>query len=123
MRRPEAPGDEAEIGAQRLSERVLEIVDAVTDDPNRRRLQAEPDDLGREKRAVAVLTLAADELGAGCDDCRAGAAQDVARTILCEVTTNVEPFGRSTRFPFSRTSTFCGAASASWRLFPSNDFR
>ena len=102
---------------------MLEIVDAVTDDPNRRRLQAETDDLGREKRTVAVLTLAADELGAGCDDCRARPAQDVVRRILCEVTTNVEPLGRSTRFPFSRTSTFCGSASASWRLFPSNDFR
>ena len=123
VRRPEAPGDEAEIGAQRLSERMVEVVDAVTDDPDRRRLQAEMDDLGGEKRAVPVLALPANELGAGCDDCRAGAAQDGARTILCEVTANVEPFGRSTRFPFSRTSTCCGAASASWRLVPSNDFR
>ena len=123
VRRPEAPGDDAEISVQRFSERMLEIVDAVTDDPNRPWLKAETDDLGCEKRPVAVLTLAADELRAGCDDCRAGAAQDVARRILCEVTTNVEPFGRSTRFPFSLTSTCCGFASASWRLFPSNDFR
>ena len=51
------------------------------------------------------------------------AAQEVARTILCEVTTNIVPCGSSTRLPLSRTTTFCGFASASWRLLPSKDLR
>ena len=76
---------------------------AISDDRDRRRLQAEADRLGGEERSVAVLPLAADELGAGDDDRRARAAQEVARMILCDVTRNVVPCGRSTRFPFSRT--------------------
>ena len=79
--------------------------------------------LGREEGTVAVLALSADELRSRRDDRRARPAQEVARTILCEVTTNVVPFGSSTRLPLSRTRTLCGFASASWRLFPSNDFR
>ena len=51
-----------------------------------------------------------------------GRRQDVARVILCAVTTNVVPAGRSTRFPFTRTTTLPGSASASWSERPSNDF-
>ena len=123
MRRTEPARDEAEVRVEGLTERTLEIVDGVTDDRDRRRLETEANRFCREERAVAVLPLSANELRAGRDDRRPRTAQDVARTILCEVTTYVVPLGRSIRLPFSRTTTFCGFASASCRLFPSNDLR
>ena len=100
----EPSGDEAEVCGERLAEGVLEVFDGVADDGDRRRLETEADGLGREEGPVAVLALSADELRPRRDDRRARAAQEVARTILCEVTTNVVPLGSSTRFPFSRTS-------------------
>ena len=119
--RPQAARDEAEIGIESLPERVLEVLGAISDDRDRRRFQPQAHRLGGEKRSIAVLPLASDELGAGDDDRRARAAQEVARVILCDVTRKVVPRGRSTRLPFSLTTTFCGLASASCRLRPSND--
>ena len=113
VRRPETARHEAEIGREALLEGALEILHAVTDDRDARRIEPEANDLGREERAVAVLPIAADELGARDDDRRLRAAQDVARVILRAVTANVVPAGRSTRFPFTRTTTLSGSASAS----------
>ena len=59
---PSPPETRQRSALERLSERVLEVVDAVADDRDPRRLEAEADDLGCEERAVAVVSLAADEL-------------------------------------------------------------
>ena len=123
VRRAETARDEAEIGLEALRERTLEILDAVAHDRDTSRVESETNDLRREERPVAVLPLAANELGARDDDRRPRAAQDVARVILRAVTTNVVPAGRSTRLPFTRTATLSGSASASCSERPSNAFR
>jgi hypothetical protein len=123
VRRAEPAGHETEIRREGIPKRALEIGDRVSDDLDGGGLETEPDRLGGKEGAVPVVPLATDELGAGRDDRRARAAQEVARTTLCEVTTNIVPFGSSTRLPLSRTTTFCGFASVSWRLLPSNDLR
>ena len=123
VRRAETARDEAEIGLEALRECALEILDAIADDRDTSRVEPEAHDLRREERPVAVLPLAANELGARDDDRRPRAAQDVARVILRAVTTNVVPAGRSTRLPFTRTTTLSGSASASCSERPSNVFR
>ena len=123
VRRTEAARDEAEIGLEAFGERTLEILDAIAHDRDSGGVESEPHDLRGEERPVAVLPLAANELGARDDDRRPRAGQDVARMILRAVTTNVVPAGRSTRLPFTRTATLSGSASASCSERPSNAFR
>jgi hypothetical protein len=60
--------DDAEIRAQPLSERRLELVFVVADDRNQCRLEPEPYELARKERPVAIGPVAADELAAGDDD-------------------------------------------------------
>jgi hypothetical protein len=66
--RPEATGDEAEIGLQPFAERRLELVGPVADDGDPSRLEAELQRLRGEKRPVQVCPLSPDELAAGDDD-------------------------------------------------------
>ena len=121
VRRPETTRHEAEIGGERLAERGVEVVDAVTDDRYPLRLEPEAHRLGCEERSIAVVPLTPDELRARDDDRRPGSAQAVVRVTCRAVTTKVDPSGNSTRLPFTRTVTLCGARSASWRERPSND--
>jgi hypothetical protein len=123
VRRSETARHEAEVRLESLAEGMLEVWHAVADDEDGGRLEPEPNGLGREERPVPIVSLAADELGSRRDDGRPGAAQEGARTILRDVTTKVVPRGSSTLFPLRRTTTFCGLASATWRLFASKDFR
>jgi len=68
VRRAEAAGDDAEVCAQALGERALELRFVVTDDRDGRGLEAEAYEFLREVRAVAVVAVPADELAAGDDD-------------------------------------------------------
>src|SRR5205085_6464547 len=52
VRRAEAAGDDAEVGAEAFSERRLELVRPVADDRDPRRLEPEPKRLAGEERAV-----------------------------------------------------------------------
>src|SRR5262249_44465479 len=122
VRRTEPARDETEIGRERLAERGLEVVRRVSHDGDAPWLEPQPHGFGREERPVAVLPLPANELRARDDDRRPGAAQAVVRVIRRAVTTNVVPAGSSTRLPFTRTVTFCGARSASWSERPTNDW-
>ncbi len=82
VRRPEATGDEAEIGLEALLEGARESLDTVSDDGDPGRIETEPHCLGGEERPVPVLTVTAHELGARDDDRRPRTAQAVARVIL-----------------------------------------
>src|SRR5439155_10560656 len=77
-RRPEAARDRAEIGAEPLTQRRLELGRIVPDDLDTRRLEPEPQQLAGQERPVPVGPLAADELAAGDDHDPAGAGQAVA---------------------------------------------
>ncbi len=121
MRRAEATGHEQHVVAQPFAERPLEVLHAVADDLDADRVEPEANGLRREVGPVAVRSLSADELRARRDDRRGGTAQDVARVILCAVTTNVVPAGSSTVEPFTRTATLSGSASASCSARPWND--
>ena len=94
VRRPEPARDAAEIGLEPLAQRRLELGRVVADDRDPRRLEAEPQQLRGEERAVQVAPVAADELTAGDDDEAARAAQAAARVKPCVVKT-YEP-GRGT---------------------------
>ena len=123
MRRPEAAGDENEVGRERAAEGALEVRNSVADDLDTRGIEPEPNELRGQERPVAVEALAADELRARGDDRRAGAALVVARVTLCAVTTKVVPVGSCARLPFTRTTTLSGSASASCNARPWKDFR
>ena len=117
---PSPPETRQRSARERLLERVPHFVRPVADDRDPLGLEAEPEHLAGEKRPVAVLALAADELAARDDDRRPRASRHYdAGTIRREVTTKDVPAGRSTRFPLRRTRTFCGSASASWSRFAS----
>jgi hypothetical protein len=79
VRRTEPPGDDAQIGAQPLRERSLELVLAVAHDDDARRLDAQPQQLGGDKGPVQVVAVAADELAAGDDDDSARCGQTPGR--------------------------------------------
>src|SRR5579864_5043226 len=68
VRRSETSGDHAEIGAESVPQRVLELLLAVPDDLDPRRLEAELQDLAREKRTVTVGPVAADQLASRYDE-------------------------------------------------------
>jgi hypothetical protein len=68
VRRPEPAGHDAEISLQPDVERGLELVLVVANDRDRRRLQAEPHELAREERPVAVRAVASNELATGDDE-------------------------------------------------------
>ena len=66
--RPEPAGDAQEVVPEPLGQRGLEIGRIVADDRDRDRRDPERDQRRREERAVAVVPVAADELGARGDD-------------------------------------------------------
>src|SRR5205807_1978408 len=106
MRRAEPARDDAEIGSQPFAEGSLQLLRPVADDRDPRRLEAEAKRLAREKRAVPVGPLAADELAAGDDERGARPArkaQPAVRTRLkpLRVTTTARPSGKARRVPFS----------------------
>jgi hypothetical protein len=68
VRRPQPARDDAEVSAQPLGERALELRLVVADDRDRRGLEPEQHELAREERAVPVGAVAPDELAAGDDD-------------------------------------------------------
>ena len=77
VRRPEPAGGDAELVAEPLVERRVELVRVVADDDQACRLEPEPHELAREERPVAVRALAADELGARQDDAPRAASTDL----------------------------------------------
>ena len=115
MRRAEPARDEAEIGGEALREGSLEVLRPVSDDRYPLGVETEPERLRGEKGAVPVVSLSADELRPRDDDCRPGTRlrQEDAGMMRRALTTNAVPAGSSTRFPFTRTTTFSGSASAS----------
>src|SRR5205823_1826666 len=126
VRRPEAAGDDAEVGAKPLAKRLLELLRPVADDRDARRLEPEPQRLARKERAVAVGALAADELAAGDDEGGprpAGPAQAVARTRLkpWTVTTTARPSGNGRTLPFRGTWMLCGAPATTHIRFPHSE--
>ena len=72
--RPEAAGDEANVGFARRAQRSLEISGLVPDDHDLLGLEAQRERLASVERPVAVGSLAAHELAARDDDRRAWAA-------------------------------------------------
>src|SRR5581483_4865076 len=66
---PEPARDRAELGLHPLRDSRRELVRRVADDRDPCRLEAEREELLREKRTVQIRSLAADELAA-CDDDR-----------------------------------------------------
>src|SRR5439155_13024261 len=78
MGRAEPAGDDAQVRLEARPQRRFELDRVVPDDLYARRLDAEPQELCREKRPVAVAALAADELATGDDDDAARACQAVA---------------------------------------------
>src|SRR5207253_10724580 len=58
VRRAEPSRHDAEIGAEAVSQRILQLVRAVADDLDPCRLEPEPEHLVREKRSVAVRAVA-----------------------------------------------------------------
>src|SRR5581483_5007126 len=73
--RAEAAGDEQQVGAQTVPDRLPQLGGAVADDRDRARLEPERDRLASVERPVQVGTLAADELAARDEDGRARPAQ------------------------------------------------
>ena len=69
--RPEAAGDDAEVGRRALPQRRLQLGRRVSDDDDALRLEAQRPELSGQERPVQVLPVAADELAAGDDDDRA----------------------------------------------------
>ena len=122
----EPTGDEADVRSEPVREGALEIFGSIADDGYPFGLEPQANSLRREKWAVAIVPLAADQLASRDDDrgSRARVRQEAeAVAIRLAVTTNAVPAGSSTRFPFTRTRTLSGSRSASWRRRPSNDFR
>jgi hypothetical protein len=74
--RAESAGDDAQVGAQPFRERGLELVLSVPHDRDQRRLETEPDELARDERSVAIVSVSPDEL-ATCDD------DDATQTRRC----------------------------------------
>ena len=88
VRRPEPAGDDAQVGAQTLGERVGQLVLAVADDDDARGLDPQLQELPCDEGAVQVVAVAAHELAAGHDDDSARTDQTPGR-IPCAVTTSV----------------------------------
>ena len=81
VRRPESARDQQQVGLEPLGERRSAArLGRVADDRDPRRLEAEPDELACQERAVEVSAVAADELAARDEDDRAGTAQAASRT-------------------------------------------
>src|SRR5256714_12362458 len=78
MRRPEAARDDAEIRLQTRAQRRLELLRRVADDDDLRRIDAQGDELAREKRTVQIAAVAANQLAAGNDDERGGGRLQIA---------------------------------------------
>ena len=92
----------------------LELILAVADDHDSRRVDPEPNHLPCEERAVQVVAVAADKLAAGDDDERAGSR--VCHTpgrMPLGVTIKVfgPPTGRRRARPFSTIVMFSGRSS------------
>ena len=68
---PRPPGDDEQLSREPFAERRFDVVCPVPDDPDLGRLDPEREQRAREKRPVAVVAVAADELRAGDDDRRA----------------------------------------------------
>jgi len=99
VRRAEPARDEAEVRLQPFAERRFQLGGVVADDRDPRRLDAQPQQLRGQERAVPVRAVAADELAAGGDDEPARARQ-AAGEIPCRVTRYVPPRVRLTSLPF-----------------------
>jgi hypothetical protein len=76
--RPESTRDDAEVGAQPIGERSLELPFVVADDRDLRRREPEPNELAREKRTVAIVPVSPDELASRYDD-------DATQTVRCRL--------------------------------------
>ena len=68
MGRPEPAGDEQQLALETLAECLLELLERVPDDCDPRGLETARYELAREKRAVLVTAIAADQLAARDDD-------------------------------------------------------
>ena len=113
VRRPEAARDRAEIGAEPLTQRRLELGRIIPDDLDTRRLEPEPQQLAGQERPVQVGPLAAHELAAGDDYDPARAGQAVAgatetpRAVTSTITDRPLP-GSGTGLPLTAALTLPG---------------
>jgi hypothetical protein len=76
--RPQAARGYEQVGAEPIAKRRFELVLSVADDRDPRGLEAELEELAREKGTVSVGPLPADELAAGDDEERPGPRQFAA---------------------------------------------
>ncbi len=81
VRRPETAGDAQQVVGEALVQRRLEVGRIVPHDRDARRVDPEAQERRSEKRAVPVVAVAADELGARRDDGYAG-CQPVGVTMI-----------------------------------------
>src|SRR5207244_8704648 len=107
------PRDGAEIGAEPLAQRTLQLGRVVADDLDPGRLDPQPQQLLGQERAVPVRPVAADELAAGDDNDPAGARQPVLGATVTprEVTSTITdrpPPGSVTGFPLTAALTLPG---------------
>jgi len=92
VRRPEPAGDHAEVEAEALPQRCLELVRPVADDDDPRKVEAEGEQLAGQKRTVRVREHAVDEL-ASCDDDRG------ARPVQAVAVEALMPLGPTMKYP------------------------
>jgi hypothetical protein len=103
VRRPQPARDDQQVVAQSLAQRGLELRRLVPDDRDPRRLDAQPHQRRGQERPVAVVAVAADELGARRDDRGSYAGrQPLAVTTItrgfCPGTIRVCPLTMNRRF-------------------------
>src|SRR5206468_2890676 len=113
VRRAEAAGDREQVEREPLPQRRLEIGRVVADDGDPRRVDAEPEQRLCEEGAVAIVTVAAHELGARRDDRYAG-RQPVGVTTI---TRGICP-GTCTSLPRTSTRRFSGESICTQRRRP-----
>ena len=119
VRRPEAAGNDEQVGAQPLLERRFQLVRPVADDRHAGGLQSSRIQLPGQKGPVEIGAVAADELGTGDDDGGADARQEASRRRPPGETTTIRGWpvpGRARREPFTLNITFAGASIRSQTL-------
>ena len=124
VRRPEPARHDAQIRAESFRERTLELLLAISDDHDARGLDAAPQELRCEKRAVQVAPVAADELAAGDDDDSARACQTPGRMPRAVTISVLTPPPDRTRVrPFRIVRRFSGRSSVIHSLRPVKTWR